>query len=214
MVTTVINSYRRAAVQCTGKDAQYVQRLLLPFCFVMLSSTLTIAQSQCPSNVQSARTQSQFHQSTRNSEAMYVGIYHNPQTGLIDAPPTDSFKSAEEVLKNWRIATDEEQRLRRSVEAQIAKWANVRVTHDLSQASLVLIVKLGRSSSDEGPKHGEAYDGPSYALWDDGLYLYARNVEPGLIWCGTEPGGLHGANAELPLIALLNGAIHTSAETH
>jgi hypothetical protein len=56
----------------------------------------------------------------------------------------------------------------------------------------------------------------SMRVWTDasidrGVEIYALGVNPGLVWCGNEAGGLHLRNGGFPLVQRLEeDALHAS----
>jgi hypothetical protein len=69
----------------------------------------------------------------------------------------------------------------------------------MSKADLILIAKLGRNKTDPIP-HGGRLDIPLRFLWDDSFHLYALGVNPGLVWCSNQAGGLHLLSGCFPLV--------------
>ena len=71
-----------------------------------------------------------------------------------------------------------------------------------ARADLILVAKLGRKASDPAP-NGKNFDIFQNLLWDDSLYLYSKTAKPGLIWCGSQAGGLHPSERGLGLLQRL-----------
>jgi hypothetical protein len=143
-----------------------------------------------------------FAESLRGAKALFVGVYHNSQSGLIDPPPPDSLDKVVAVLRQWPVASKNEQEMLRDVKTQLSHWGQYRLTTDISKANLIMVVKLGRDKNDP-IAHGGYLDIPQQFLWDDSLHLYAFGVKPGLVWCGNEAGGLHVKNGNLLLVQKL-----------
>ncbi|HEV7219951.1 MAG TPA: hypothetical protein VGN39_13845 [Terriglobales bacterium] len=150
----------------------------------------------------------EFAGSLRGAKTLFVGVYHNLQSGLIDPPPPDSFDKVAAVLTRWPLASENEQAMLQDVKAQLSRWGQYRLTTDISKADLIIVVKLGRDKNDP-IAYGGYWDIPEQFLWDDSLHLYALGVKPGLIWCGNEAGGLHAKGGNLPLMQKLEeDALH------
>ena len=87
-------------------------RLCFAMCFVAtLSGTFAFAQSTC-ANAKVASVvfeqRAEFPSSASRAKTVFVGVYHNFQSGLIDPPPPDSLANVEAVLKQWPLAGKDE----------------------------------------------------------------------------------------------------------
>jgi hypothetical protein len=131
-----------------------------------------------------------FAGSLRGAKTLFVGVYHNLQSGLIDPPPPDSLDKVAAVLRQSPMTSKNENEMLRDVKTQLSHWGQYRLTTDIAKADLIMVLKLGRDKNDP-IAHGGYWDIPQQSLWDDSLYLYAFGVNPGLVWCGNEAGGLH-----------------------
>jgi hypothetical protein len=154
----------------------------------------------------------EFAGSLRGAKTLFVGIYHNLQSGLIDPPPPDSLDKVAAVLRQSPITSKNEQEMLRDVKAQLSRWGQYRLTTDITKADLIMAVKLGRDKNDP-IAHGGYLDIPQQFLWDDSLHLYSLGVKPGLVWCGNEAGGLHAKGGNLLLVQKLEEAAHHAFKT-
>ena len=144
----------------------------------------------------------------RHAESIFVGIYHNPESGLIDPPPPDSVDNVGSVIKKWPLASKDEEGMLRKLRTDVMAWGHYRLENDVSKADLILIAKLGRDKNDPVP-HTGYLDIPKQFLWDDSLHLYAARLKPGLIWCGNQAGGLHAAGVGFPLLNKLEADVYS-----
>ena len=180
----------------------------LRFALLVLSSLIAdvaFGQSKCNTsgvgtNVFDSRPE--FRKELQKAKTLFVTVYHNPQSGLVNPPPPDSVEAVMSTIAALSIATNDEKVLIRNVKSEMTRWGRYTLTGDMSSADLILVIKLGRKASDPVP-NGNNFDIPQQFLWDDSLHLYSKTANPGLIWCGTKAGGLHPSKQGLSLLQRL-----------
>jgi hypothetical protein len=123
--------------------------------FEVMALVLVVADASAQSRCASAKVseivfeqRTQFSSSVRGAKTLFVGVYHNLQSGLIDPPPHDSIDDVKAVLKQWLLVGRDEQAVLLSLRAEMTHWGRYLVTSDMSKADLILIAKLGRDKTD------------------------------------------------------------------